>query len=105
MPWKIFYFDGSTFSNLDGAPQDAPGLGVLAIKQVDGVLGYEILHGDGPRVIDWYWWEDRAWVSGDMAGLVQYLASPGWKKVLAGRSVHNDTFRAVMSAVINDPLS
>jgi hypothetical protein len=23
--WKIWYLDGSTFSNFDGAPEDAPG--------------------------------------------------------------------------------
>lgn len=80
--WRIYYADGSTF---EGRPEDAPGVGVIVIAQHDPHSGRELLHGDGPRVVDWYWWEDGSWLCGDMAGLVQYLGAPGWKKVLADR--------------------
>ena len=103
--WRIYYHDGSTFTGTDGGPQDAPGLGVAVIAQWDAGLGRaEILHGDGPRVIDWYWWEAGSWLGGDMAGLIQYLAAPGWKKILAGRNLPNEAFREVMRRVAADPL-
>jgi hypothetical protein len=105
MLWRVYYGDGSTFTNEDGPAQAAPGLGVLCIVQWDVQLRRrEILHGDGPRVVDWYWWEGESWLCGDMAGLVQYLAAPGPQKILAGRNVPNAQFRRVMRQAANDTL-
>jgi hypothetical protein len=105
MDWRIYYHDGSTFSDDDGPAQDAPGLGVLLIVQWDGDLKRtEILHGDGPRVVDWYWWEDDVWLCGDFSGMVQHIAESGWKKVLSGRNVRNETFRTAMKRASRDTL-
>jgi hypothetical protein len=103
--WRVYYEDGSTFSDEDGPAQDAAGLGVLCIVQWDDQLRRkEILHGDGPRIVDWYWWEAENWLCGDMAGLVQYLAAPGAKKILVGRNMPNAQFRAVMKQAADDTL-
>jgi len=35
MKWRLYYEDGSTFSDLDGAPHDSPPWGVVALAQPD----------------------------------------------------------------------
>lgn len=37
MTWRLYYEDGSTFSDSDGAPHESPAWGVVALKQP----GYE----------------------------------------------------------------
>lgn len=101
--WRIYYADGTRYS---GSPEDAPGLGVLLIVQRDPKSGIkEILHGDGPRVIDYYWWEGGMWLGGDVTGMIQYLAFPGWKKVLIGRNIITSQWREVVQEAIDDDLS
>jgi hypothetical protein len=105
MDWRIYYSDGATFSDEDGPPEAAEGLGVLLIVQWDDELKRtEILHGDGPRVVDWYWWEGGVWLCGDFSGMVQHLVGPGWKKILAGRNIRSETFRATMERATGDKL-
>ena len=39
MLWRIYYSDGSTFSNLDGAWADAPADGVVCVNVIDPARG------------------------------------------------------------------
>jgi hypothetical protein len=95
--WRIYYADGSTYSNLDGAPEDAPGDGCLAIAQMDKTVGYRIEHNDG-----FYWWEKECWFCGDEYGLMQYQTDPGWKKVILGRAVLHDEWLAMWKRIKAD---
>lgn len=82
MEWKIFYEDGSTFSNLDGFPEEAPAFGVVGIAC-----------------------QPDLWGCGDFVGLIDYLAhSPGYYKVVRfGRLVANDVYDRVIKACRDDP--
>lgn len=82
--WIVWYDDGSSFSSLEGSPQDAPRIGVICICERSQEHGRIIWVGH-----DYYWWhDDGVWVGGDASGLNDYLDQPGAYKVrLKGRSV------------------
>ena len=101
MRWRIFYGDGSTYSNEDGSPFDAPTRNVQAVVYADK------LHG---RVInamrDFYWWVEAEgeWYGGDRDGMDDYLFDlPGPKKVLRARSLNHEQYNAVIKAALDDP--
>lgn len=64
--WKIYYENGTTFSNLDGSPWEAPRLGVQVIiyqdiNHEDKKVGYSMLSQADyyyyePERTDWGWW-------------------------------------------------
>ena len=101
--WKIFYGDGSTYSNLDGSPYDAPSDNVQAIVIRDPTIGRGIV-----AKCDLYWWveSEQQWF-GLMDklgyGLFDYLRQPGPKKVIFGRTVSNADYDAAIKAAIADP--
>ncbi len=88
--WRIYYGDGRTFSADDGGPQDAPALNVQAIAQDEQLTGWRLCYRR-----DFYWWDD-GWCAGDLFGLFDYLARPGWKRVLFGRSIPDPAFEAIL---------
>lgn len=98
MEWRIYYSNGSTYSDRDGAIEDAPGDGVLAIVENDSLVGRSIYSGT-----DWYWRLDGQWMGGDIDGMKTYLRRKGWKKVLEGESVPNNVWREIFDLVLNDP--
>ncbi len=67
-PWKIWYDDGTTFSNEEGNPEDAPIDGVQAILQWLPLGNYNIIPSS-----DYYWWLDDRWVYGNSNGLERFL--------------------------------
>jgi len=81
--WKIYYDDGSTFSDRDGSIEKAPGRGVVIVAQEDADCGRHILH-----MKDFYYWETRdgRWYGADAFGRDDYLDRTGWRKVIAGRN-------------------
>jgi len=94
--WRIWYQEG-TYSDDDGPLDDAPGLGVLVIAQADPDVGRELRYGS-----DFYVWDGR-WLGVDEHGLWDYLARPGWKKVVAGRTVSPRKMEAAYRAALADP--
>lgn len=97
--YKVYYADGSTYT---GDPFCAPVLGVLVIVEDD------ILHGR--RIIqnaDYYCLEDRGdgvqWWESDFVGLVDYLITPGAKRILIGRLVPNEIHSQILELALNDP--
>lgn len=100
--WRVYYADGSTF---DGDVEQAPGVGVIGIVRRDVAPadypytnGRELLYGK-----DHYWWVGDRWLGGDSYGRDDYLRSPGWKKVIAGRTVPRVQFEAVKQRMETDP--
>lgn len=96
--WKVRYDNRAPFSDRDGPPQAAPGLGVLTVTQADADHGRYVLAGD-----PYFWWEDGRWWSGDLLGCWDYLTRPGWRKVLFGRQVDNDRYTQTLRASDQDP--
>lgn len=98
--WKVWYADGTTYTAADGGPAGAPARGVQAVTYPSDRVGVRVLTGH-----DYYWWDDEqaAWLGGDSFGLWDYLARPGWKRVLFGRTLPDDEYRALMAQVRADP--
>lgn len=97
--YKVYYADGTTYT---GDPYYAPVLGVLVIVEEDQLHGRRIIQN-----ADYYCWENRGegfqWWESDFVGLVDYLISPGPKRVLIGRLVPNNVQDEVLVRACNDP--
>jgi len=96
--WKIYYGSGVTYGPTSGPLEDAPALNVQAIAVADPTLGRFIWSQR-----DFYWWDAGQWFGGDIFGLWDYLARPGWRKVLFGRSLVRAEFERVMHQALADP--
>lgn len=94
MSWRIFYEDGTSYGNDDGAPADAPACGVIAIGQVDD-RGQEVIIGAYPRECDWYWWRDDRWWGGKLDGLLDAVMNCAATHAKAGRITDNDTYSRI----------
>lgn len=100
MRWRVYYGDGTAFSDEDGDPGLAPAQNVQAVAVVDDVVG-RFIHSHW----DYYWYDVEAdrWRGGDQFGMWDYLTRPGWKRVLFGRTLATADFDAVMRRAIEDP--
>ena len=88
--WKIFYDDFSTYSNLDGPPEDAKAWGVQVIALLDYKIGRTIQFKK-----DYYIWKNEQWWGVDHMGFIDYMQQPGFKKVLFGRVLETETFKEI----------
>jgi hypothetical protein len=116
--WKLYLGDGTTYSDLDGPPELAPGLNVQCVVQFEGAgrtrtiqrgglpdptrdrpncdiayKGYYCYSLDG----------EGLWTLTDGVGLIDYLQMPGWKTVKFGRSIEHDKFNAIVRRAVADP--
>lgn len=99
LEWRIYYDDGSTFSNAEGAPHEAPALGVQMILQADPVVGRQVITGK-----DFYYFDLGAWMSADWFGLWDYLCRPGAEKTVRfGRNMRSQDYHALMGRAVKDP--
>jgi len=78
--WKIYYGDGSTFSNEDGEPSLAPTTNVQVVV-----------------CQPWVWQE------GDLFGLYDYLMQPGLKVVKFGRTIESSKYQEIANFARSDP--
>lgn len=98
--WKIYYTDGSVFSNEDGEPWDAPRTGVQIVVVPDDELGRRCIDKE-----DYVCWHDDAqtWVGHDLSGLFQYLDAPGCiKVVLRGYYLPRSKWMEIHKRAIHD---
>lgn len=97
--WRVFYADGDTFDDGDGPPEAAPARGVIAVVSPDPRVGRIVDAGQ-----DYYCWRDDAgtFYGMDQTGLWDYLAAPGWKRVLFGRSIPPAEYRAIYRQAVTD---
>ena len=96
MNWCIFYGDGSTFSNSDGEPKDAPNFNVQCIVQ-DYIQPPELIHR-----CDFYWWngEEQAWRGGDILGFVDQSANFGATWIKQGRTLRAHAFQEIYDQAV-----
>lgn len=96
--FKIYYADGSVYS---GDPYSAPVLGVILILESDENHGRRIIQN-----ADYYCLEDRGegeqWWESDFVGLVDYLITPGPKRILIGRLVPNSVHQKIFDLAYAD---
>lgn len=99
MIWTVFYHDGSTFSDEDGGPDEAPAVGVIAIVQYNRATGYQILADD-----DYFVWKETVesnypdsgkWYNATADALWFYLSRPGWKRVLFGEYIDDEAYNTI----------
>lgn len=87
MKWRIYYGDGTTFSDRDGSPFQAPPAGVIVIAFEDNGKT-KLAHSK-----DYYLWREDGWYVADMGGLWDYLLiGTGPKYVLAGRTIKTQDY-------------
>lgn len=101
--WIIYYADGSSYSSLDGAPEDAPRLYVECIAVAHISCGNYVLAEQ-----NFYCWhtdeEPPQWVPHDTPGLWQYLAAPGAIKiVLQGYWIDRRRYAQIRTDAQRDP--
>lgn len=98
--WRVYYDNGSTFSNEDGTPEQSPAFGVICIVSTNDLIGRIILHKH-----DWYWWiaDEKVWFGGDIFGLLDRLLHRlSTEAILQGRTVPNEAFRDTMGRADKD---
>lgn len=93
----IYYDDGSECLSSDGRLESIPGQGVIVVAQSDSDVGRELLH-----MKDYYCLDHGRWLGMDTYGLYDYLARPGWKKVLAGRTVPYSVYSSIFGRASTD---
>lgn len=97
MKWRVYYGDGTTFSNEDGDVEDVPSRDVQVVVQVDTRTGWSPLYSN-----DYYWYDKGEWIGGDLFGLFDYLTRPGWKKVLFGRTISHEEYQTIVRRARQD---
>ena len=90
--WKIYYDNNTTFSNEDGTQEQAPGLGVVCIINVNA--------GQTVGMYDWYYWHDKhqEWWGADIHGLLYQLFNDrsGYiKAVKQGAMVSDEEYKTI----------
>jgi hypothetical protein len=98
MRWKIFYSDGTTYSDKDGDPFDAPARGVQVIIVEHPQVGRNVITKENN-----YWWTGERWFGGDLYGLYDYLQDAGPKKVIFGRIIDSVQYHEIVSKALIDP--
>ena len=99
MIWEIYYDDGTTFSDLEGTPQDAPSFGVIAVVSPDETVGRIITHK-----WDWYYVVGDQWWGSDVYGVLDRMTHNLEVTALKqGRNVNNTAFRRIMSEASINP--
>ena len=94
--WRVYYGDGSTFSNEQGGPENAPTTNVICIAYYDEDNRRKICHSND------YYWFDGYWHGGDTFGLWDYLARGGFCVVKFGRSVSDTMWHKMMGMAGSD---
>lgn len=95
MDFRVYYDGGAVYA---GDPFDAPAWGVLVIVQTD--------HNHGRNLVmtkDYFVWTGSKWMTVDYIGMLDYLSTPGHKKVLFGRMVEDEYFYTVVKRANEDP--
>jgi hypothetical protein len=100
--WRIYYGDGSTFSNEDGSVEQAPSWDIQNIVQIDKNTGRGARHLGGNES-HYYVYdknEDR-WYDVDFTGLIDYLIN-NIKTVKFGRSIDTASYLAIRERAARD---
>jgi len=93
--WRIYYDNGSVFTDADGEPFAAPRQGVqIIVQEKDG--DYEMVQGR-----DHFYWEPKVggWCTSDLFGAFDHLVRASRQCLLFGRQMTDDQYRALEQRV------
>lgn len=95
--WRIYYGDGSVFSNTDGEAWDAPRQDVQAIVQQDSRTGWRLCSGR-----DYFYYDvDRGgWNTSDQVW--DHMICCRQPLVLFGRQLSDDAWRKLFAQIKNE---
>ena len=96
--WKIYYCDGSVFSDEDGEPEDAPCLLVAVIVVQDGRKGRRFMHGT-----DWYRWQEDRWMECREFDILSEVATKGSVIARRGGYMREGDFEKILISAHEDP--
>lgn len=100
MSWKVFYSDGSTFSDRDGGPSEAPKSGVQVVHVEDGRCGRRVL-----KLVDYYVWSPTLtrWIDcADAPSVLLRASREPWVVVLYGEYLREAEFEKILIAAHED---
>lgn len=101
MRWKIYYGDGSIYSDVDGILEQSPHFNVQVIVVRDSDVGRRLIFGHA-----WYLFKDGLWFGiDDTASLIiQFLQDADKiRAVRAGMIVSPQVFKKIFDMAKNDP--
>lgn len=90
MMYRVYYSNGLALGSDEYDPEHLPARDVQVIVQDDPEVGWAMEH-----TRDYYVWRDGRWRGADIFGLWDYLARPGWKRVLFGRTLLQDEYQEI----------
>lgn len=98
MNWRIYY-DNSTYSSSDGAPNDAPSYGVICVVQPDNSVGRVIVER-----WDYYVYRQGEWYGHHLDGLLLELLEHAneIEAVKAGRTIETQLYLSILSRANED---
>lgn len=97
--WRIYYGDGSTFSDADGSPFAAPRSNVQVIIERDARVGWRWISGYDYFVLDP---ERGGWRETNEFGLFDYLQRAKQPLVLFGRWLTDAEWHRLFTRVKSD---
>lgn len=102
--WRIYYVDGSDYSNEDGPAWLARKWGVAAIAVRDPAVGYIVLpaHPEIDRFCYDAEWECPVWRNMDIRGFYRYMDQPGMRLVVFGEWTGNHNMQALKTRIQNE---
>lgn len=95
--WKVWYGDGSSFSDEDGLPEEAPGFNVQVITQENEQSGRY-----NQCLDDYYIFRDGRWFGVDFVGFLDYVVNE-LGAVKLGRTLTNEKFQKILELAESDP--
>lgn len=99
LKWRIYYDDGSTFSNADGGPECSPVFGVICIVQPDAVVNRTILSR-----WDFYYWDGDGWSGCDIYGVIDRASNDlPMRSLRQGRTISSADYTRILDMADKDP--
>ncbi len=96
MVWRIYYDDGSVFTDADGSPYDAPRTGVQAIAQPNETVGWYILTSADA----FYWEEEReGWNKADEYTKWDHLIRAKYPLLVFGRMMATPDYKKLVDKI------
>jgi hypothetical protein len=97
--FRIYYADGSIYSDSDGSPFDAPGGNALVIAQENHAHGRVIL---ASPFKGYFCWSGAEWWECDAFGFMQYMLAKGERKVVFGTNAYDAVYNAAVARAVAD---
>lgn len=97
--WRIYYGDGTRFTDEDGDAFDAPRVDVQVIAQTDSSMGWELL-----SQADHYYFEPetRNWYVADPFTVWDVLVRSKHPLIVFGRMMTDEGFQQIVRQVLDE---